>query len=259
MSNGRFLTDLILPPRCLVCNERLPVAPGHAAPPLCPDCAFLWEAALRASCPSCYAAYPDCRCATPAMKRAGADVLVKLGPYGEEKAELPVRAVVWRAKRQRRRRLFDFLAGELRPGLLQTLEKESIDPARCVLTWLPRSRRAYCRYGVDQAKELALALSRQTGIPAERLLLRTHDGRQQKELTAGARLENLQKAFEPTGDPDGRTVLLCDDLVTTGAGMAAGTKRLISSGAARVIGVSVAVTPLKKQRASRPKVTVRGD
>ena len=250
MSAGRFLSDLFLPPRCLVCNERLPVAPGHAAPPLCPDCVYLWEAALRASCPACFAAYPDCRCATPAMKRAGVDVLVKLGPYGEEKSWMPVRTVVWRAKRQRRRRLFDFLAGELRPGLLQALEKERIDPARCVLTWLPRSRRAFCRYGVDQAKELALALSRQTGIPAERLLLRMHDGRQQKKLTAKARLENLKKAFKTAGDPAGRTVLLCDDLVTTGAGMAAGTA-LLKPSAARIIGVCIAVTPLKKQKTAR--------
>ena len=99
MSAARLLTDLFLPPRCLVCNRRLPVSPGKTAPPLCPDCAFLWEAALRASCPACYAAYPDCRCATPAMRRAGVDVLVKLGPYDEEKEHAPVRAVVWRAKR----------------------------------------------------------------------------------------------------------------------------------------------------------------
>jgi len=241
-----FFADLFMPPRCLVCNKRLPVTPGRAASPLCPDCAFLWEASLRATCPACYAPYPECRCATPAMKRAGVDVLVKLGPYGEATAEAPVHAVVWRAKRQRRRRLFAFLAGELRPGLLAALTKEDIAPERCVLTWLPRARRAICRFGVDQAKELALALSAATGIPSERMLCRLHDGRPQKKLTEKARHENLKKAFSTVGDPGDRVVLLCDDLVTTGASMVAGAKLLKAAGASRVIGVSIAVTPRKK-------------
>lgn len=252
MSFCRFMKDLFLPPRCLVCNERMPVLPGHGAPPLCSDCAFLWESALRAPCPTCYAPYPECRCATPVMRQVGMDTLVKLGPYGEEKAERPVYNVVWRAKRQRRRRLFRFLAGELRPGLLQTLEKEGIRQETCVLSWLPRNYGAFCRYGVDQAKELAEAISEQTGIPAERLLGRRLGGRAQKRLNAKERLANLKKTFIPAGDPAGRTVLLCDDLVTTGASMAAGGRALLKSGAARVIGVSVAVTPRKKSESPRP-------
>lgn len=242
----RFLSELLSPPACLVCGERLSAVPGQDAPALCPDCALAWEIALRAQCPQCYAAYPMCLCATPVMRKAGVTTLVKLGPYSEETAEKPIRAVVLHAKRQRSRRLFAYLAGELRPGIMQALEKENISPERCVLTWLPRSRRAFCREGVDQAKELALALSASTGIAAERLLCRRRDARTQKELTAKARLENLRNAFGTVGDPGGRVVLLCDDLVTTGAGMAVGFRLLKAAGAERVIGVSVAVRPRKK-------------
>lgn len=247
----RLFRDLFLPPRCPVCGRRMAVVPGRAAALLCLDCAFLWEAALRAQCPVCYAAYPDCRCVPSVMRRAGVSTLVKLGAYDGETTHKPIRTVILRAKRRRCRHLFDYLAGELRPGLLQALQQAEVSPERCVLTWLPRARRGLIRYGVDQAEELARALSRLTDIPAERLLRRRREGKPQKELTAKERLENLKTAFAVTGDPGGRVVLLCDDLVTTGAGMAAGGRLLKTAGASDVIGVSVAVTP-KKKNAPKP-------
>ena len=241
----RLLLDLLSPPRCLSCEERLPLVPGKAAPPLCPACAMAWESALRAQCKNCFSAYPECRCVTPAMQKAGVTALVKLAPYGEGGDSRVIRHMVTTLKHSKRKRLLLFLAAELAPGIREMLSAENIKPADCVLTFLPRAGRGVRRYGTDQAKALAEALSTATGIPAERLLKRRRDGRPQKELGAAARMKNLERAFSPVGDPKGRTVLLCDDLVTTGAGMATSARILAAQGAARVLGVSVAVTPKK--------------
>lgn len=242
-----LLRGLLFPPRCVGCNKRLPPPTAGDAPALCPECAAHLEREMRAECPRCFAPYCECHCVPSVMERAGCRDFVKLAPYSEGEAHFVTRRLVLEMKRGPRRRAFSLAATELQMGLEAALRRTGCSVQDAVITYLPRNRRTVRRTGVDQAQELALELSRQTGIVFTTFLTRKGWQRPQKMLSAKARMENLQEAFCLRGDPRGKCVILVDDIVTTGAGMSVAARLLRRAGAKSVIAVAVAYTAKKKQ------------
>ena len=102
---------------------------------------------------------------------------------------------------------------------------------------VPLHSRRKRKRGFNQAQELGIRLSAKTGIPMRNeFLKRTKKTLPQKELDAGARLKNLEQAFVCGRLPSGiRTVLLVDDIYTTGSTMEACSRALKNAGAERII------------------------
>ena len=241
----KVLEELMFPPKCLGCRERMRLSlTEKPTARLCVKCEAAWEHSRFAQCPECFAAYCDCTCAPPVLKRAGCAALIKAVPYGEEAELYVVRRILLDAKHHFKARATDFLAENVRELLEKTLaELEQKTPiSHTVMAHLPRTRRNFRLYGFDQAARLARALSHLTQIPYARVLRRVHDGREQKKLTLRARHSNVKGAFAPRCDVAGKRVILVDDIVTTGASMAEAVRTLKKAGAAQVICVCVAAT-----------------
>lgn len=255
---NRFVTllqDLLFPPCCFGCGERMP--PGteqQTNPYFCEKCAPKWDYEQLSQCPDCYAAYCDCRCRPPVMARAGVAELIKLAPYRGDGGVSVIDRVIHGMKRKPRRRSFECCAAALTPLLLSALqEAEQNKPvSHTVIGYLPRSSEKVRLYGFDQARELAAALARQTGLAMRPVLRRVRNGAPQKSLSVRKRQENLRDAFALQGDVKGMRIILVDDLVTTGAGMAEAARLLRKGGAAEILCVSVAVTPKKTGRHPTP-------
>jgi ComF family protein len=98
--------------------------------------------------------------------------------------------------------------------------------------------------GYDQALLLALSAGRSLGIPVARALRRTRSTRAQYQLGKAGRAENVGGMFEVVPDlvevVSGRWVVVVDDILTTGATLAACAHALSGSGAAAVAGLTVA-------------------
>lgn len=98
--------------------------------------------------------------------------------------------------------------------------------------------------GYDQAALLAQEAARRLRLPAIRAVERTRATTAQFDLDRAARAANLGGAFRavPGRQPAivGRWVVLVDDVVTTGATLAACAVALLDAGAAAVSGVAVA-------------------
>ena len=101
------------------------------------------------------------------------------------------------------------------------------------------------RRGYNQAEGLARAIARRTLLPLDAAALRRRRaGRRQLGLSRRERLRALAGCFVARpGHARDRTILVVDDVVTTGATLEACARALLAAGARRVIGCVLARTP----------------
>ena len=97
---------------------------------------------------------------------------------------------------------------------------------------------------IPQAEVLAVCLGKRLGIPVgSGMLIRDKKTKPQKELSAADRLKNLSGAFRAGTIPEGiKTVLLVDDIYTTGSTVEACARALRSAGVSRVYFVVICMT-----------------
>ena len=109
-----------------------------------------------------------------------------------------------------------------------------------VVTWVPTTRERRMARGHDQAETLARILGRMLGVPVRKLLERETFGHQ----TGHSRKQRLVGvALRARTMTNPCTVLVVDDVVTTGATMRMAKQALYLAGAARVVCIAVAATP----------------
>lgn len=108
---------------------------------------------------------------------------------------------------------------------------------------IPIHRARYRKRGFNQAQVLAEKLGELLGIPVcPRALKRRKKTDPQKDLTAAQRLKNLEEAFEVGELPAGvRTVILIDDIYTTGSTIEACTRVLKKAGISQVYFLTICI------------------
>ena len=105
---------------------------------------------------------------------------------------------------------------------------------------VPASSRAR---GYNVPERMARPIARAVGVPLEpKALVRVHAARRQEGLSLDERLANVAGAFA-VPDPErveGKRVLLVDDVITTGATVAACAQALLAAGAQSIFAVALA-------------------
>lgn len=232
-----LIKRLLFPPKCAACRELIDWY--SEARGLCEACLRAWEYEKEDLCSICGERVFRCRCMTEEMRRAKCAGFRKLTFYHRATRDKVQNRVIYTVKESRTETVYDFLAKELLPAVEEI--RSECENAELCLSYLPRSRESKRKYGLDQAELLACALERQTGIPTVHALRRI-GGTLQKDLSAAARRKNAKLSFALSARADlhGKTVLLVDDIVTTGAGMAAATRLFRMSGARAVYALAVA-------------------
>lgn len=216
-----FTIDLVYPRRCGGCRRR--------GTWLCIDC----DAALtRFATPWCARCgvpmtYDTCRCAS---MPAGLDAVRSVGPYAGW-----LRGAITECKYH----------GEwARSALLGTLiagvaaELAPFD----ALVPVPLHRARLRHRGFNQSRMLADHAANRLSVPVEDLLVRSRRTEAQARLGAQDRVQNVKDAFVVIAGPGiaGRSLILIDDVITTGATLSACADALRHAGASSVSAVTVA-------------------
>lgn len=222
----RQIVDFALPPRCPGCG--LIVEDAHR---FCLDC---WQVLTFLGDPCC------ARCGLPFEYDAGADA--ECGACMAHPPEFDrLRAAVAYGEIARKVALKLKYSG--RPAVAETLahfmQRQLDDAENAVLVPVPLHRWRIWKRGYNQSALIASALSRRSGIPAERDLVRRVKATPPlKGLGRAERALAVRGAFNvpETAKPrlKGRTVILVDDVYTSGATANACAKALKRAGAARV-------------------------
>lgn len=85
------------------------------------------------------------------------------------------------------------------------------------ITFVPQSKTSRFTRGYNQAELIAKELSKILNVECIPTLYRTDDGKKQSSLGAKERMENVKKCYFPLDKKFSGTVLLTDDIYTTGS------------------------------------------
>jgi len=174
---------------------------------------------------------PDCAPAAPAFART-----IAAFDY-----EPPFDSLIGRYKGERRHGLSTALACLLADAAARAAPLA----AGTVLVPIPASRASLLRRGFNPAAELAAGLADRLGLPLRRgALRRLREGPRQAAGTRQARRRGAQGLFECVAPLAGLPVGLVDDVMTTGSTVDAAARALLRAGAAEVIVLVAARTPL---------------
>jgi predicted amidophosphoribosyltransferase len=168
---------------------------------------------------------------------------------------------IYTLKNVRNNELISYLAFELYPHIANELEENNISRNSVVFTWIPRRSSAIAKYGFDQGKLIADALSKLFGCRAYPLYIRI-GGREQKKLDTSERNTNLRKSVvlnhnligfprkETSEDIEDfltdKNVVIVDDILTTGSTLSYGIELLNSVFKGKIVIATVAKTKKKK-------------
>ena len=230
--------SLIFPAKCVSCGALL----DERDEVFCRTCYDAYENAKQEICSRCLK--PRCRCTCPSfpLGRAGLGRLVKLYKYQPSDSDLPENRILYALKQKRLASVFDFLARDLSESVEEALTPK--EKSSAVLVPCPRSHAAKRKNGYDHTVELCRSLSRFTGFPVSRTLCRKSGGKMQKNLSGEDRRRNIKGRFfvkEPS-ELTGKTVLLVDDVTTSGATLLECRRVVKLAGVARVVPCVIAVS-----------------
>lgn len=241
MTLREFYLRYVAVRKCGGCRKILEYEYSDSA--FCPDCDLAWRAAKTETCENCKQSAVECTCMPKGLSSSGALCLRKLIFYSTKKNREVQNRAIYFLKKNKNRRIASFFAKELAPLAKAELRVLTDAPEdNTVIVSVPRGIGARAEYGFDQSELVCGALSEHMGIPYFPAIKRRIGGREQKHLDSKKRFRNVRSLFKLRNkyDLSGKYVLLFDDVVTTGASMAACVAILKKAGALGVICLCIA-------------------
>ena len=219
-------------PKCAFCGEILSIEDMG----LCKACKVKYDDAKKKNCSVCSNPLPKCRCTNKYLESHFIHKHVKVFRYrsGEE---TPENSLIYKLKRDNRRDIVKFLSEELSDAIKNSVKIDG----NVIITSVPRRKSAKIKYGIDHAEMLGVSVAKILGCSYLKTLKSKAKRAQKKAESPEKRIENANfSTVNDSLDLTGKTVILVDDIVTTGASMGACAFHLKSIGAKKIISASVA-------------------
>jgi len=225
---GREALRIVLPSWCVACGQDLP-----------------WRDRTASCCGPCWRSLPrieSVKCRSCALPLAGGEddalciscfadplPLDWCEAWGEYRAGLENVLHAFKFERH------DFLDEPLSGLMADVLRDRNFDAVVAV----PMHRTKERRRGYNQAELLAIALGKRIGVRHERLLTKRAEKQTQSTLARASRAANVRGIFGAS-HAAGKSILLVDDICTTGETLRACAHELRKAGATRICATTVA-------------------
>ena len=264
-SVSSVLRRLFFVPTCAGCRTKLdPIVKktnlNHGLPCLCERCLPLFYKATAQMCHTCGNVAEDCTC-MPLKNTFTQPTIPSLFFYHPDDKGVPSKTV-YTFKRKKYTDLCDFLTAELSVKVEELLSLLEISPEDCIFTYIPRTDKALRKHGFDQGELLAKSLCKKLGGSCTLPLLIRKRGKEQKKLSHAERKKNATKSIYANTKTrllgknvtsmsellSGKTVILVDDVITTGASLGRGISELKRIGAKTVLVATIARCGIKKKK-----------
>ena len=218
------LLEIIFPIRCVGCGEE-----GEW---FCGNCVRKIQLNQKQFCPICwrenFGGKICVRCESPL---AG----IRVAASYEKNPELA------KAVKTLKYKFSENLAENLAAILARSVSQKNYESER-IISFVPLHKKRLKWRGFNQAELLAKKVSANLNLPLEDLLIRTKNTPPQAKLNCAERIQNLKNAFEvsPELSVKNKTVILVDDISSTGSTLIECAKVLKKAGVGEVWGLVLA-------------------
>lgn len=200
------LLDIIFPPKCPLCKKIL-----ESSVPVCRDCFSSLPFTDEDTCSICgrpigefsHSICASCRSNKISFTHSFVPLIYK-GKARDTLLKLKSGYHPYYKK------MFAYLIAD------KILSSDEFVPFDCI-TYIPQNRASKFRRGYNQAELIAKELSKLLNTKCIKTLYRTDGGKKQATLSAKERRENVKKCYFPLDKKFSGTVLLIDDIYTTGS------------------------------------------
>ena len=212
---ARVFLDLVFPPRCIYCDRALAV--DHH---ICPEC-------LAEMVPEHHE-----RCMRDG--KSGKTILCTAPFLYDGK----IRDTIHRFKFSGMMEIAPYLAEAMIYPITESCKALQLD----FITAVPLFKKRLKRRGYNQAELLGREVGKLLKVPYEETLLKIKDNRAQHTLSRKERIDNVKGVYRvlPGCPVSGKSILLIDDVVTTGSTITECAKMLLAAGADTVLCAAVA-------------------
>jgi predicted amidophosphoribosyltransferase len=232
------LDQLLLPAECLLCRNLLAFAEADRL--VCAPCRYRWRPVRPPWCARCGQPGPSFGPCRLCARWPAALTSVRSAVWLDGGARVAVHALKYRG------------LGRVAPDLADVMVRHLPRPlAGAALVPVPLAPRRQRERGYNQSAQLATALGARWGTPVRDVLIRRRETRTQTALTPEARLANVAGAFQVRNGECGMrnehhsafriphsalgpTLVLVDDVFTTGATLVAAAAALAAAGASDI-------------------------
>ncbi|MEA3545544.1 MAG: ComF family protein [Thermodesulfobacteriota bacterium] len=219
------LFKLFFPPACPLCSRTLP---NDSPKIFCADCWSGFRPLSDAHCPLCALPFTGISNSSHLCGRCIKQLPTYEKVYAVGLYETSLRRAIHQFKFNHKVSLDRSLGKLLEQAVDSNLHIDLVVP-------VPLHRKRLQQRNYNQALLLAREFARIRKVPvANDLLLKVNETNSQQGLSAKERVKNLQGAFTLQGAITGKTILLVDDVMTTGATVETCSQVLIAGGAVKI-------------------------
>lgn len=227
-----LLLDLLFPGTCVSCGEPVLYADNH----ICRSCFPLFDE-ISDGCTLCSGIIKDGICTICDDREFYAERHISLFRY-----EKSVKSAIHALKFNRLKGVYSVFVPFICKKM--SLFGNNID----IITSVPMSRGKTVRRGYNQSRLIARSVGEKTGIKYFDLLREKKGAGVQRSLNYNERFINVIDRYQTVNNNkiSGRSILLIDDVFTTGATINECSRMLLKAGASRVFALTVVRSDLKK-------------